>query len=116
MANARTSCTTSNLRSRISRADEKRRGPLRSLRRMEGHVLCRVHYFGGGRVRLVLWSIWANRQAGSDNHPNCSEARLLFLVALCLALAASAVARDTSTANRTRGGNCRTAASSVSFR
>ena len=45
--------------------------------------------------------------AGSDDHPNGAEARLLFPVALCFALAASAVARDTSPSDRTRGGHCR---------
>src|SRR5215831_16659993 len=111
MADAGTHCTTSKLRSRISHAYEKRRGPLRSLRRLERHVLRGVHHPGGRRVRVVLRSIWANWQAGSDNHPDCPTARLLFLVALCFALAASAVARNTSTADRTSGGHCWSAAS-----
>src|SRR5215470_16545735 len=100
MADARTDCTTGNLRSRISRAYKKRRGPLRSLCRLERHVLRGVHHAGCRRVRAILRSLWTNRQARSDDHPNCSEAGLLFLVALCFALSASAVARNTSTADR----------------
>src|SRR5215469_17011452 len=116
MADAGTHCTTSNLRSRISRAYEKRRGSLRSLRRLERHVLRGVHYPGGRRVCAVLRSIWANRKARSDHHPNCSEAGLLFPVALCFALSASAVARNTSIADRTGTGHCRSAASPLPLR
>src|SRR6516162_3231672 len=113
MADAGTHCTTSNLRSRISRAYEKRRGPLRTLRRLERHVLRGVHYPGSRRLRTILWPIWADRQAGSDDHPDCSETGLLFLVALCFALAASAIARNPITADRTSGGHCWSAASPV---
>src|SRR5215469_5950402 len=115
MADAGTHCTTSNLRSRISRAYEKRRGPLRSLCGLERHVLRGVHYPGGRRVRVVLRSIWANRKARSDDHPNRPKAGLLFLVALCFTLFASAVARNTRITDRTGGGHCRSAASSFSF-
>src|SRR5215467_11519982 len=115
MADAGTHCTTSKLRSRISHAYEKRRGPLRSLRRLERHVLRSVHYPGGCRVRVVLRSIWANRKARSDDHPNRPKAGLLFLVALCFALFASAVARNTRVTDRTSCGHYQSAASSVSF-
>src|ERR1700751_3969973 len=115
MANAGTNCTTSKLRSRISRAYEERRGPLRSLRGLERHVLRGGHHPGGRCVRVFLRSIWANRKTRSDDHPNRPKAGLLFLVALCFAFFASPVARNTRITDRTSGGHCWSASPSISF-
>jgi mono/diheme cytochrome c family protein len=49
---------------------------------------------GRRRMRVYLRSVRSDGQAGSDDHPDRAEARLLLPVALCAALAAAAVARD----------------------
>src|SRR5215471_2911125 len=116
MANAGTHCEASDLCNRVPRAYKARWGTVRSLRRLERYVLRGVHYPGGCRVCAVLRSIWANRKARSDDHPDCSEAGLLFLVALCFALSAPTLSRNASTTDRPGIGDCWVAASSVSFR
>src|ERR1700751_3200193 len=116
MANAGTHCATSNLRSRISRAYEKRRGPVRSLRGLERHVLRGFHYPCRRRLRVLLRSIWANWKARSDDHPTSSEAGLLFSMALFFALSPSPLARNTGTFDRPDIGDCGVAASPVSVR
>ncbi len=52
------------------------------------------------RVRLLLRSVWADRPARSDDHPDCSQAGLLFPVALCSAFASSSIAGDAISSHR----------------
>jgi hypothetical protein len=73
---------------------------------VERHVLRGIHHAGSGRVRAVLRAIWTKRQARSDDHPNGSQAGLLFPVALCATVFAAAVARNTCTSRRPGIGNC----------
>src|ERR1700758_1248249 len=104
MADAGSYCEASDLRKRIPGADKTRWCAIRSLCCLERHVLCGIRYPGGCRLCAIFRPVWADRYAGSDDHPNGSEARLLFLVALCVAVTASAVSGDTRTSDRSRGG------------
>ena len=100
MADAGTRRPARDLPARIPRADEERRRAVRSLRRLEGPVLRGVHPARGRRVRAVFRPVRSERPAGSDDHPDRAEARLLLPVALRPALAAAAVARDAGAAHR----------------
>ena len=102
MADAGTHRETRNLRSRVSRTDQERWRAFRSLCRLERYVFRGLHPPGSRRVRVLLRSVWADRAARSDNHPDRTEARLLLPVALCPALAAPALARDTSPSHWSR--------------
>src|SRR6266568_7309855 len=115
MADARPHRETSDLRSGISRTDQERWGALLSLCHLERSVLRGFYYPGGRRMRVLLWPIWADRQAGSDDHPDGAKAGLLFPVAVCFALAASAVAGNASASHRPGRGDSRIAAASISL-
>ena len=74
---------------------------------LERSVLRGLHSSGSRRMRALVRSVWAHRQAGSDDHPDRAEARLLLPVALCLALAAPALARNAGPAHRPGRGHPR---------
>ena len=101
---------------RISRTDQERWRSVRSLCRLERPVLRGLYPAGGRRLRGLFRAVRADRQAGSDDHPDRAEARLLLPVALCLALAAAALARNAGPAHRTGPGHPRLAPASVPLR
>ncbi len=87
-----------------------------SLCGLERPVLRGICNPGSRCMCVVLRALRADRPARSDDHSDCAEAGLLLPVALCLALAASAVARDTGTSHRPGGCDCWVTASSLSIR
>src|SRR6266849_726955 len=115
MADAGKDCETGDLCRRISRTDKKRRRALLPLCHLERSVLRGVCAPGSRRLRGLLRPIWTDRPAGPDDYPDRAEARLLFPVALCLALVAPPVARDSSTSDRPGRGDHRVAPSSLSL-
>ncbi len=66
-------------------------------------------------MRLVLWSIWSDRSAGPDDHPNRSEAGLLFPLAVCSALAAASFDGNARALDRPGGRHRCSAATSISL-
>src|SRR5262249_28354472 len=107
---------TRDLHERISRVDQEGWRAVRALCGMEGPVFCSVHPAGRCRMRCLVWSIWAGGQAGSDDHPDRAEARLLLPVALCLALSSSAINGDARTADWSRHRDPGIAPTAVPFR
>src|ERR1700722_20385547 len=105
MADAGARRETCDVHERLPRVDEERWRALCPLRCLERHVLRGVHNPGGCRMCVLLRSIWADRQARSNHHPDCSQTGLLFPLALCFALTASAIARDAVPPDRTNGGD-----------
>src|SRR6185295_12063094 len=113
MADARAHRQARDVPQRVSRADQERWRCLRSLCRLEGYFLRGLHPSGGRGLRALVRAIRADWPAGSDDHPDRTETRLLLPMAVCLALLAAALARNTGPAHRSRAGYPRIAPSSV---
>src|SRR5215467_3111638 len=114
MADAGTAGEARHLRQRVSRTDAAGRGPICSLCGLERSAVLGGCPAGGRGVRAVFRSVWTLRPAGSDDHSDRPQARLLLPVAVRAALATSALARDSGSADWAGGGDSRIAASSLS--
>src|SRR5262249_44092102 len=101
---------------RVPRADQERWRSLRSLCRLEGYVLRGVHPSGGSGLRCLVRSIRAHWPAGPDDHPDRAETRLLFPVAVCLALTAATLDGNSRPPHWSRSGHPRIAPPSISLR
>src|SRR5260370_29357144 len=86
MADAGPSREKSYLRGGVPSIDEERWRAFRPLCRLERSFLRRIHPAGRRRVRRVLRSLRSDGPPGPDDHPDGAETRLLFPVALRLAL------------------------------
>src|SRR5580704_572063 len=116
MADAGTHRKTSDLRSRISRTDQEGWGAVRALRDLERYVFRGVYHAGSCRVCVLLWPIRPHRSARSDDHPNCTQARLLFPMALRSAFTPSSITGNPFSSDRSCLGHYWPDPSAVSFR
>src|SRR3979411_167406 len=116
MANAGPSREKGNLRDRVPRIDEERWRAIRSLCSLERSVLRRVHLAGNCRMRCVLRSIRSNGSPGPNDYPDSAETRLLFPVALRLALLVTSFDGDSAPSVRPGGVHHRPVSSGVPVR
>ena len=100
---------------RISRVDEAKTA--RHSSHMRSGRICSLRHLSSGcrRLRFLLRSVWTDGQPDPDDHPDRSQARLLFPVALRFAFAASSLAGDAIPSHRPGYGSWRDS-SAVSFR
>ncbi len=91
-------------------------GAIRTICDLEGSVLCGIYHPGYRRLRLLLRSIWTDRPARSHDHPDRSQARLLFSMALRFAFAASSLDGDAISSHRPSCGDPGVDSLAVSFR
>src|ERR1700704_5092230 len=99
MADAGPSREKGNLPDRVPRIDEERWRAIRSLCSLERSVLRRVHLAGNCRMRRVLRPIRSNGPPGPNDYPDSAETRLLFPVALRLALVVATFVGDARASN-----------------
>src|ERR1700730_16133323 len=116
MADAGPSREKGNLRERVPRIDQERWRAIRPLCGLERSVLRRVHLAGDCRMRLILRSIWSNRPPGPNDYTDCAETRLLFPVALRLALVVTTFDGDSRASDRPGRCHHRPASSAVPVR
>src|ERR1700720_787409 len=116
MADARPPRKQGNLHERVPRVDEEGWCSVRSLRDLERFVLRGIHSSGRRGMRRVLGSLRSNGPPGSDDYPDRTETGLLFLVALCFAVAAASFDGNASASRWSGSCHHGLAPSSVPFR
>src|SRR5712692_9133821 len=91
MADARTSRSPRDVCEGVSRADAQRWRSVCPRRGGEGLVFLWFHPSLHSRLRRVFRAVRTERAAGSNDYPDSAASGLLFPVALCGALPASAI-------------------------
>src|ERR1051325_578328 len=94
MADAGTHGKARHLYQRVSRLDPQGWRAVRPVCGLERSAVRGIHSSASSRMRTLVRPVWTSRQAGPDNHTDRTATRLLFPVALRLAVAAAAFARD----------------------
>src|ERR1700754_2883650 len=85
MADAGPAGAAVDVRRRVRGPGQERRHAFRSGSGMEGHDLRGSRDWKRDGVRRILWAIWAERAARSDDRADGTEAGFLLPVAVCAA-------------------------------
>jgi len=80
------------------------------------HVFRGIYHPGNCRVRLLLWPVWADRAARSDNHPDCAKPDYFFLWLYALLSLLPPSLENAIPSHRPALSNYRIDSSAVSFR
>src|SRR5260370_42227189 len=83
---------------------------------MEGHTVLRFHSSFDRCLRGLFWSLWPGWPTGSDDYSDRPTPRLLFFVAICIAVLLAPIGRDAHPADWSSDRNPRPTGASVCSR